>query len=304
MNLSFLIHRSARNHKQTYWKKNIQLGIVNGIIEKLDAHYGFFMLKNCFSLPKLLYFLRTSTCFNHPALLEKYDKIVRAGISKACNVNSDDILSIELALPAELGGLRVSSASLLALPGFLVSAFGASDFLTTFFSETFEDVSFTKALEKWLSLKNDQESPLDGTQKNWTQPVYVKTAQYLISRMDDKRSKIFNVHQGKFGSQWLNVVPCKNLGLKLDDQQLRTSIGLRLGANICVALTCHCGQRVERDGLHGLSCTKSAGRFSRRATLGSLIRQTLGSLDLPSVLEPRGLYRTDGKRPDGVTMVP
>ena len=161
-----------------------------------------------------------------------------------------------------------------------------------------------KRLRKWLSLTNEQESPLDGTQKNWTQPVFVKTAQELISRMDDKRSKVFNAHQGKFGSRWLNVVPCKNLGLNLDDQQLRFSIGLRLGANICVAHTCHCGKRVERDGLHGLSCTKSAGRFSRHATLNSLIKQTLGSLDLPSMLEPPGLYRTDGKRPDDVTMIP
>ena len=36
-------------------------------------------------------------------------------------------------------------------------------------------------LDKWLSLTNEQESPLDGTQKHWTQPVYVKTAQHLIS---------------------------------------------------------------------------------------------------------------------------
>ena len=71
---------------------------------------------------------------------------------------------------------------------------------------------------------------------------------------------------------------------------------------LCVGHTCHCGKRVERDGLHGLSCTKNAGR--RHATLNSLIKQTLGSLDLPSMLEPRGLYRTDGKRPDGVTMIP
>ena len=149
-----------------------------------------------------------------------------------------------------------------------------------------------------MTLTNEQESPLDGTQKPWTQPVYVKTAQYLISRMGDKRSKVFNAHQGKFGSQWLNVVPCKNLGLKLDDQQLRNSIGLRLGANICVAHTCHCGKRVERDGLHGLFCTKKSGRFSRHATLNPLIKQTLGSLDLPLLLELRGLYR------DGVTMIP
>ena len=37
-------------------KKANELEKVNGIVEKLDAHYGFFMLKNCFSLPTLLYF--------------------------------------------------------------------------------------------------------------------------------------------------------------------------------------------------------------------------------------------------------
>ena len=121
--------------------------------------------------------------------------------------------------------------------------------------------------------------------------------------MDEKRSNVSNAHQGKLGSQWLNVLPCKNLGLKLDDQKRRISIGLRLGANNCVEHTCHCGKRVERDGLHGLSCTKSAGRFSRHATLTSLIKQTMGSLDFPSMLEPLGLYPTDGKRPDGVTMI-
>ena len=90
-------------------------------------------------------------------------------------------------------------------------------FLTTIFPGTIEDVSFTKTLEKWLSLTNELESPLDGIQKNWTQPVFVETALELISRLDDKRSKVFNAHQGKLGSQWLNVVPCKNQGLKLDD---------------------------------------------------------------------------------------
>ena len=124
----------------------------------------FLMLKNCCSLRKL-YFLRTSTCFNHPALLEKYDKTVHDGLSKVCNVNFDDISSTRLAVPAEMGGLEVSSASLLALPAFVASAFGASDFLTTIFLETFDDFSLTNALEKWSSLTNEQESPLDGTQK-------------------------------------------------------------------------------------------------------------------------------------------
>ena len=104
------------------------------------------MLKNCFNLPKLSYFLRTSTCFNHPVLLEKHDKTVRDGLSKVCNVNFDNTSSTQLALPAEMGGLGVSTASLLALPAFLASTFGASDFLTTIFSETFEDVRLQKRL--------------------------------------------------------------------------------------------------------------------------------------------------------------
>ena len=153
------------------------------------------MLKNCFSLPRLLYFLRTSTCFDHPALLEKYDKNVLDRLSKVCNVNFDGISSTQLALLAEKGGLGVSSASILALPSFLSSSFGASDFFTTIFSETFEDVSFTQALEKWLSLTNEKQNPLDRTQKkeDWTQPFYVKTIRDLISRMDDKRSNFLLV---------------------------------------------------------------------------------------------------------------
>ena len=113
------------------------------------------MLKNCFSLPKL----GTSTCFNHPVLLKKFDKTVHDGLSKVCIVNFDIIPRTKLSLTAEMGGLGVSFASLLALPAFLTSAFGASDFLTAIFSETFEDVSCTKALEIWLNLTNEQEGP-------------------------------------------------------------------------------------------------------------------------------------------------
>ena len=32
-----------------------------------------------------------------------------------------------------------------------------------------------------MGLTNEQESPLDGTQKKWTQPVYVKTAHDLVN---------------------------------------------------------------------------------------------------------------------------
>ena len=34
------------------------------------------------------------------------------------------------------------------------------------------------------------------------------------------------------------------------------------------------------------------------------MKQALSSIKVPSILEPNGLTRTDGKRPDGITLAP
>lgn len=49
---------------------------------------------------------------------------------------------------------------------------------------------------------------------------------------------------------------------------------------------------------------RSAGRLSRHAGLNDIIRRALSSLNVPSVLEPSGIFRDDGKRPDGMTLLP
>ena len=57
-------------------------------------------------------------------------------------------------------------------------------------------------------------------------------------------------------------------------------------------------------GTHGLSCHFSAGRHFRHAMLNDILHRALSSANVPSWLEPTGLDRADGKRPDGITMVP
>ena len=56
--------------------------------------------------------------------------------------------------------------------------------------------------------------------------------------------------------------------------------------------------------MHGLSCRFSKGCHSRHASLNSLVKSGLDSAKIPSHLEPVGLFRLDGRRPDGATMVP
>ena len=57
-------------------------------------------------------------------------------------------------------------------------------------------------------------------------------------------------------------------------------------------------------GTHVLSCRHSGGRIPRHAAVNETIRRALVSGGVPAVLEPVGVCRDDGKRPDGITLIP
>ena len=46
------------------------------------------------------------------------------------------------------------------------------------------------------------------------------------------------------------------------------------------------------------------GRLPRHAEINSIIKRCLGKIGLPSILEPSGLDRSDGRHPDGITTFP
>ena len=56
--------------------------------------------------------------------------------------------------------------------------------------------------------------------------------------------------------------------------------------------------------MHGLSCKWCAGRSLRLHQRNDIIHQALTRASTSSILEPLGLSRTDGKRPDGLTLIP
>ena len=83
------------------------------------------------------------------------------------------------------------------------------------------------------------------------------------------------------------------------------AMGLRLGLTLCQPHECHhCHTRVNHKGLHGLSCRKSQGKHPRHAAINVIIERSLTSAGVPSQLEPTGICLSDGKRPDGATIVP
>ncbi|CAH2268990.1 jg16015 [Pararge aegeria aegeria] len=67
---------------------------------------------------------------------------------------------------------------------------------------------------------------------------------------------------------------------------------------------CHMHIILGQLGHHGLSCNRSAGRLYRHGAINDIFRRALASASIPAQLEPPGFFRDDGKRPDGMTIVP
>ena len=104
---------------------------------------------------------------------------------------------------------------------------------------------------------------------------------------------------------WLNVLPISSLGLGTDNSPIRVAVGLRLGAHLCRPHTCRqCSAEVDSVATHGLSCRWSEGHHHRHAAVNDIIHRAPSSAKIPSHLEPSGLYCSDGKCPDGISVVP
>ena len=122
----------------------------------------------------------------------------------------------------------------------------------------------------------------------------MRAAKWHIVFIQEKRTR-------KESGAWLNALPII-IGWS---NSLRIAVGLRLGTPLCSPHVCHhCNEQVGILGRHGLSCRQSEGRHYRHATINEIICRSLTSVNVPSLLEPSGLFRSDGKRPDRVTVTP
>jgi hypothetical protein len=77
-----------------------------------------------------------------------------------------------------------------------------------------------------------------------------------------------------------------------------------LGCNLCTRHICKCNAKVDEIGIHGLSCSKTSGIFSRHTEINSIINRSFTSIHVNSTLELNGPSRDNGKRTDGMTLVP
>ena len=263
-----------------------------------------FLIENCLHMPRLLYVLRTSLCFKLCEKLQRIDNYLRASLESICNVSLSESRDKQVFLPVKLGGMGIPSAVLTA-PSALASAVDCEPFSQNLNSNLGSDRDVESALTAWYELSGVDAMPVakGEAQKTWSTPVLDKLQIDIEKSLGQTQPKRFSLTQDRYAGAWLNAIPMSPLGLKLTDSQLRCAVALRLRAKICAAHTCCCGQNVDEYGTHGLTSNRCAGRFARHALFNDFIRRSLASVGVPSVLEPVGLSRTGGKRPEGVTAI-
>jgi len=247
--------------------------------------------------------------FQFPGRLDNY--ILREGLEALTNSRISDVQWIPASLPIKDGGLGFRRVSQLALSAFLASAAGTLELqsliLLQFYHIDVVDRSFEAACSAWKSL-NSIPAPSGATayiQRAWDAPSIAKDKALVMSSASSSLDKArLLAISADHSSDWLYALPISSCGLRLDDEAIRVAVGLRLGLELCQVHTCPCGSTVDTRGTHGLSCRQSVGRTARHQQLNDFVYRAIRRADVPAVKEPSGLSRTDGKRPDGLTLVP
>ncbi|KAJ8722193.1 hypothetical protein PYW08_004595 [Mythimna loreyi] len=276
---------------------------------KINMHSAFTLIRYCCFGPKFTYSLRSSHLWKYPQLLEKVDQIIRNTLSSILNVALDDRAWQQATLPIRLGGLGVRKISSISLPAFLSSVHGTETLTRNILSSSLVDVEvpcLSDALIAWKMACPNTDLPDNlSSQRQWDVPLCSATRNNLINSSSStaERARLLAVGEWESGL-WLQALPSSTVGTMMDDASFRLATCLRLGAPCVAPHRCHCGEAVGGLGHHGLSCCRSAGRISRHASINDIIRRALVTAGVPAVLEPSGLVRDDGKRPDGMTLVP
>ncbi|KAF0306974.1 Retrotransposable element SLACS protein [Amphibalanus amphitrite] len=279
-------------------------------LHHLDAHTALFLLRNCIWLPKLQYLLRASPLYRQASLLSQLDAVMQSALTSISNVKLTGASWEQAVLPTRYGGLGLRLLVDVALPSYVSSLHACHgiiysclpDSMTACVTEERE-----KAVNDWQEAAGGENVPERDEQlkqKAWDAVLAKQQQEKLLSEANQyDRARLLSTAAPESGA-WLHAAPSANLGTLLDRETLRVAIALRLGADVCRPHRCRCGSIADSKGYHALTCKFSAGRHPRHTALNDIVRRALQSARIPSLLEPTGVDRGDGKRPDGISIFP
>ena len=186
-----------------------------------SLHDSMLLLHSSFSIPRLMFILRTSPLF-HVDALKEYDVVLCSLLSSLLNVAIDPSNSSwsQASLPVRLGGLGFRSAVQLAPSCYLSSAAASRGLVTLILSNstaTYTSRFCDEALARWSDPFPSLTPPVDGretVQKEWDHLQAGATFDHLLNSApnDGARARLLAVSAPESGA-WLHALPISSLGL-------------------------------------------------------------------------------------------
>ena len=201
------------------------------------------------------------------------------------------------------GDLGLRTANDLALPAFLPSCTASNSLVNDILHQptnTPEDNEEVRALlDRNLDLPSDSHK-----RRNWDDIQCSTAVATLVPLLNQHRLACFKAASRPESGAWLNCIPNNRVGTFIENDALCIGVTLRVGFSVCFPHRCKYGNTVDAFGTHHLSCRLSEGRILRHSAQSVVVRHGLSAAGIPSMLDPPGLVRGDGRRPDEITVIP
>lgn len=250
--------------------------------------------------------MRASPTYLTEHILEEIDTLLRNAIADRCNISITDNSWIQASLPLRLGGIGARRMADVALPAFIASMEDTRDLVCLINRRPNGDrpALLTSAIDVYATLHGPENITDVFTQHHLDNKASESRLHSLLERANQvDRARLLAAATPHSGA-WLSALPTERLGLLLPDDAVRVGVALRLGCAVQQPHRCRCGVICDRYGHHNLSCRRDPGRLPRHKALNDTVFRGLAAAGLAAILEPRGLDRGDGRRPDGATIYP
>ncbi|KAF2895625.1 hypothetical protein ILUMI_10548 [Ignelater luminosus] len=200
----------------------------------LSRHSAFSLLCASISIPRLIYFLSCSPTWRRMSLLEKYDIMLKSSLESILNISLSRDAWLQSFLPVKMGGLGIDTLLTWLPPDIFFNT-------TTIIAEA----------QKFWETSCHAEEILAGSvcciQSVWEASVNQHTLFDLTISTNTAEDKA-RVLAATSGS-WLNALPSPQLGTHMSGETFRTSVAIRLGADVSQPHRCPCDAAVSANGL-------------------------------------------------------
>ena len=208
-----------------------------------------------------------------------------------------------------MGGFNLPSVKLLALPCFLSSTHASTSMVKTLLVDrglTVDGVEAATAMWNDLTGLVPLDSTASSSQRKWLKAVSQKRYQELIDNSPDSHTALrLRCLACAEAGAFLTGHPSNRIRARLDGPAFECAVRLRQGQPAATSSHCACGEELDPLGIARANLqtwrrqANSSSHYQRiRARRLRVSWAWQWSSNLP------GLSRDDGRRPDGVTVLP